>query len=301
MRRAYNDYGTIVIDDKFIGISLGYDFAAEHEWGIDGIKRRFGMPELTKKTLGVAARSITKSIDNLVFKKETYKKKKFAILYTGYYYRTLEESEKNIPRDLENYKKDILWQIERDEKHQSKHRETKDPVVTAWSGDDFGVGVMGIDEVSYLEELYEALNNNNIVITHINITPDNPFSNSALSVLIKDKIPQNFIDAMYNADKEHQDRIDYEKKIGMTKIKEKYGKKNGYKEHGYYIACSAKWIDYDDKENREKEKEKYDTKYDIIYWINYSDDDDTHGWFRVEDIKKWLTGKKKLSEIRAEK
>lgn len=49
MRKAYNDYGTIVIDNKFIGISLGYDFCAEHEWGIDGIKSRFAIPKLTKK------------------------------------------------------------------------------------------------------------------------------------------------------------------------------------------------------------------------------------------------------------
>ena len=296
MRKAINDYGTIVIDNKFIGISLGYDFTAEHEWGIDGMKRMFGMPELTKKTLGVRARSITKNIDNLVLKKQTYKKKKFAILYTGYSYRSLEESEKNIPHDLENYKKEILNRVEYYEEYQTKN--PKDPIVTAWSGDGFGIGVMGIDEVSYLEELYEALNNKNIVITHINLTPDNPFSNSALSILIKNRIPQNFIDLMYYADKEFQDRIDYEKKIGMTKIKEKYGNKNGHKGHGYYIACSAKWIDYDDKENREVEKKKFDTKYNIIYWVNYSDDDDIFGWYSVEDIKKWLTGKKKLSELK---
>ena len=68
--------------------------------------------------------------------------------------------------------------------------------------------------------------------------------------------------------------------------------------HGYYIACSPKWIDYEDAENREAKKKEYHTKYDIMYWVNYSDDDDTHGHFTVEEIKEWLGGKKKLSEIR---
>lgn len=298
MRKAGQDYGIIVIDDKFIGISLGYDFCAEHEWGIKDIKRRFGIPELSKKNLGVEARSISKNINCLVFKKETYKKKQFALLYTGYQYRTLEESKKNIPRDLENYKQDILWRAEYDEKHPSREGKKNDPIVTAWSSEAFGVGVMGEKEVGYLEELYQAFNDVNITITYINITPNNPFSNSALCILIKDRIPEEFKKMMYDADKEYQDRIDYEKKIGMTKIIEKYGNKNGYKGFGYYCACSPKWIDYDDEENRKAKKEEFHTKYDIIYWVNYSDDDDTHGYFSVEVIKEWLTGKKKLSEIR---
>lgn len=300
MRKAGNDYGIILIDGKFIGISLGYDFTAEHEWGIEKMKDRFEIPEKTSKNIGIESRSITKNIENIIFKKQTYKKQKFALLYTGYHYRTLEESQKVIPNDLENYKQDIQWRVGYDEKHPPREGKENDPIITAWDSEGFGVGVMGVDEVGYLKELYQAFNDINITITYINMMPKNPFSNSALCLLIKDRIPEEFKISMYNADKEYYDRIEYEKKIGMTKIKEKYGN-NGYKEHGYYMACSAKWIDYNDEENREARKKDYDTKYDIIYWINYSDDDDVHGWFSVEDIKKWLKGKKKLSEIRAEK
>ncbi len=301
MRKAGQDYGIIVIDDKFIGISLGYDFCAEHEWGIKDIKRRFGIPDVNKKNLGVESRSISKNIECLVLKKETYKKQKFALLYTGYLYRTLEESEKQIPHYLERYKEDILWKTEYDKKHPPRERDPKDPIVTAWSSEAFGIGVMGEKEVQYLEELYQAFNDINIAITYINMMPNNPFSNSALCILIKDRIPEEFKKMMYDADKEYQDRIDYEKKIGMTKIIEKHGNKNGYHEHGYYIACSPKWIDYNNEDGQlENRKKKYHTKYDIIYWVNYSDDDDTHGYFSVEEVKEWLTGKKKLSEIRKE-
>ena len=41
MRRTHNNK-KIILDqennNQFIGISLGYDFTAEHEWGIDRIR-----------------------------------------------------------------------------------------------------------------------------------------------------------------------------------------------------------------------------------------------------------------------
>lgn len=304
MRRAYNDYSLIVIDDVFIGVSLGYDFTAEHEWGIDGIKRMCGIPESTNKNMGVKCRTITK-VPTIVFKEKTYKKNKCAVLYTGTSWRSYEENEKYVPRDLENYAEDILWRIDYEKKLIEKgktlsEREKKDNLVTAWSAEDFGVGVMGEKEVGYLKELKEAIENCNLTIAFINIQPKNPFSHSSLSLLITDRIPQESLDLMYAADKEYQDRVAYEKKIGMTKVIEKYGNKNGYKGKNYYLACSPKWIDYDDAENREKEKKEYNTKYNIIYWVNYADDDAIHGYYTVEEIRKWLKGKKKLSEIRVD-
>ena len=64
------------------------------------------------------------------------------------------------------------------------------------------------------------------------------------------------------------------------------------------MACSPKWICYGDEEAREATKKKMNTQYDIMYWINYSDADDNFGWYTVEEIKEWLTGNKKLVEIR---
>ena len=69
MRRAYQSYSILTIpemdEDKFVGISLGYDFTAEHEWGIADMKRLFGIPEPTKKNMGIACRTITKCPDTL--------------------------------------------------------------------------------------------------------------------------------------------------------------------------------------------------------------------------------------------
>jgi hypothetical protein len=63
------------------------------------------------------------------------------------------------------------------------------------------------------------------------------------------------------------------------------------------MACSPRWIDYEDEEEREKLKKARNTKYDISYWINYSDDDDNAGWYTVEEIMRWLKSDKKLTEV----
>jgi len=275
------------------------------------------MPEASRKTMGIASRSITQNIPNLVFKKQTYKKQKFAVLYTGYQYRDLKEDDP-LPRDLEHYKQEIIRHVEYDKKYPNEHRKPKDPIVTAWSGSGFGVGVMGEKEVKWLEELYEAFNNKNVVIAMINHRALNPFAGTSLSLMIKDRLPDYISDMMYEADSEYFDLQDYEKKTGVPKLKDKIRdlkdkeakklrKKNGGRwvdvslyghNHGYHIACSAKWIDYKDAENREKKKQEFHTKYDIFYWVNYSDDDSTHGWFSVEEIKEWLGGKETLASIR---
>lgn len=108
MRKASQNYGIVVIDDMFIGFALGYDYCAEHEWGINDLKRICGIPEGNKNNMGVRCRTITKA-PNIIFKEETYKKNKFAILYTGFKFRSQVDNEKYVPRDLENYKESLIW------------------------------------------------------------------------------------------------------------------------------------------------------------------------------------------------
>jgi len=296
MRKATSDYSIIVIDDKFVGFSLGHDYCAEHEWGIKGIKQMCGMPEGTNKNMGIECRSTT-ICPPLIFKEETLKKLKGAILYTGKTYHSQEENERYVPRDFEKYMETIKWNIEWDKEHPSKYHNPKDPILTAWSEDGFGVAVVGDKEVEYLKELHEAFKNKNITIASTNL---GVFSGSSLCILIKDRVPAEVAQQMYDADKEYYDREAYEEKIGMKKVIANVTGKNykGYHELHYFCACSPKWIDYKDAKSRDEYKEKHNTKYDIIYWVNYSDNDQNYGWYTVEEIRKWLTGTKKLTEIR---
>lgn len=294
MRKASQNYGLLVVDDVFIGIALGYDYCAEHEWGIQNLKRICGIPEGNKDNMGIRCRIITKA-PSIIFKEETYKKKRFSILYTGLNFRSQEDNEKYIPRDLENYKDSLIWNEKWNKEHQN--RESKDNIITAWDDGSFGIAVMGDKEVEYLKELKTAIETLNLTIAITSLKAVNPFAGSSLCLLITNRIPQELVDDMYNADKEYYDREDYEEKIGMKEIIKKHGKQGLTKELHYFLACSPKWISYKDAEHREEYKKKHNTKYDIIYWINYSDDDDNYGWYTVEQIREWLTGDKKLTEV----
>lgn len=304
MRKASQDYGIIVEDGKFIGIALGYDYCAEHEWGIEEIRRICEIPISSKKNMGIKSRTITK-VPPLVFKEEVVKrdtkrikKNSYAILYTGSTWRTPEQQHEYTPHAFENYKESLNWNAEWNAKHPDT-RGDKDNIITAWSGSGFGIAVMGEKEVEWLKELKTAIEEKKLTIAVANLRAKNPFAGSSLCLMITDRIPRETIDVMYRADKVYFDRQDYEEKIGMKKIIEKYGNKNGSNGLHYFMACSPKWIDYNNEEGTlEEQKKKRNTKYDILYWINYSDNDNNFGYYTVEEIREWLTGKKRLVEIR---
>jgi len=81
MRRAYSNFKFIEDESIFIGVSLGYNHCAEHEWGIKGMYRVFGID--TNK-MGVDGRTISKN--DTVF----FIDKNKAILRTDYPYEKID-------------------------------------------------------------------------------------------------------------------------------------------------------------------------------------------------------------------
>ena len=259
MRRAFNNTKFITENDVFYGISLGWDYTSEHEWGIKGIKRNFGINE----EMGVKGRTITKG--DVLFKED----ENLCVLTSRKPWELKEDYTAN----------DILAY---DLKNMGKNLEC------AWDENDFCIASKNKDDYPKIKEIYNAFNTKNIVIAFIKSGLP-AFTNSSLCILLLDRIPKEIIDSMYAVDKKYEDLIKYEKKIGITKLKEKAKEEYKYKGNHYFMACSPKWIDYEDKKNREILKKDKGTKYDIQYWVNYSDDDDNYGWYIAEDIIKWLS------------
>lgn len=263
MRKAYNNVHIIKDDKAFYGVSLGYDFCAEHEWGIRKMKDKFGI-DSTK--MGIDGRTITKG--DIMFMNDG----NICVLTSKKPWFRWEKPKENITiNDLLPY----------DLQHLSKDFET------AWNENDFCIVTKNEDDFKHLEELRDAFKKNNIVIASIKSSLP-VFANASLSILIKDKLPKSVTDNMYSVDKAAADLIEYEKEIGVTKLKEKT-RGNGYKGEKYFLACSPSWISYDDAEYRKKRKKEMNTKYDIMFWVNYSDDDNNYGWYRAEDIIQWLS------------
>jgi hypothetical protein len=254
MRKAYQNSHIIEDNGIFYGISLGYDFCAEHEWGIKDLQSKLGID--TKK-MGIDGRTITKDITKFIVEG-----KNALLITTGYWNDQLPALNDNLPRCL----------------HISKD---PDDLQTAWDGGSFGVLVRGDKNVKYLKELKEAFEKNDVAIAFMRGVKPNPFENSSLSLVIKSRLPEEMIQQMYDVDKKAFDLLEYEKEIGVTELKDKRAKK--------FMACSPRWIDYEDAVARKERKKELGTKYDIQFWVNYSDDDNNYGWYIAEDIIKWLS------------
>lgn len=125
-------------------------------------------------------------------------------------------------------------------------------------------------------------------------------SHTGLKTALADLSEQSIIDAIpltdfssLNYEKSDENLELYEAQIGMTKEKTHqrtlYRNTDG-KKGRYWMACSPKWIDPDDDRRKT-------TEFHIGYWVNYGDDE-TYGWFTVEQIREWFnTPSIKLYEL----
>ena len=90
--RYANNPEVMKINNEFVGIDLGADFCAEHEWGIKGIVREFGVDG---NKVGIDGRMVTVVPKSLIYKDVTYENMKCHLLaLVPYYYR--EEDLKSI-------------------------------------------------------------------------------------------------------------------------------------------------------------------------------------------------------------
>jgi hypothetical protein len=279
MRKAFDKTSFIYgLNDEFIGISLGYDFCAEHEWGIAGIKSLLGIPiELTEKNIGIDYRTITKfDEENVIFQefdgKVNKKKQKLAILIVDrpWNKEQYKEFPKNLPHDLRSYEIFI----------------DRVGLMCAWDKDSFGIIVLK-EHIDKLRQLYESLK---IKDACIGLFGGGAFENAHLTVAIKSKMPEETLDMLKKSDTSSLALIKVSKEINLEE------KARSKRKDEPFIHISVKWIDYENAESREKKKKNLNTKYDVQAWVNGSNDN--YGWFTVEQVLKWIdSDKKKVADV----
>lgn len=286
MRRAYQDVDFVGDEEKkyIIGISLGYDFCAEHEWGIKGIRRGLGMPEeLTKKNFGLAFRTMSNYDEKRFTFFKTEKKVgkityPFACLiygdsWVGY-------SPEKMPYDLKNYQDTMIpgkW-----------NKEGKE-LITAWDESSFGIVVKGEQSIKYLEDIYEAFKKKDICI---GLFGGGAFANARLTIAIKSRMPEGVEEIMKKGDFESFEtsklKVEWEEKV----------RKDGKKSLEDFMCISPSFFAFGDKEKEKEEMKRWNTKYNFRIWINASNDD--YGWYTGEQVKRWIKSNKQLKEFKNE-
>lgn len=165
-------YGFIEENGEVYGVSLGYDFCAEHETGIDTLRDYLRLPQLSRRNIGLPSR--TAKVDHVRRLLKFDDKEGYSLMYLP-----------DIPDETE-YVMD-------------GQTVSNDGIVTAWCENKLAVMANTPESISMLKSIYNQFINNGMTIAFV--TTGNPFARTSLALLVPNKIPSHHIDAMEQLDK----------------------------------------------------------------------------------------------------
>jgi hypothetical protein len=254
MRRGLFQSEFVIDNNLFTGIALGYDYCAEHESGIDDLKKSLGIRFGDFNFLGIEGRLITKIPDSLKIVKLKYKNKIWHNLFFHPYMTTPYHNSPICENLLEDFG-------------------------TAWNSKSFGITLKGSKnpKIKYIQELYEAIINKNAIFCFINKNEKNPFGRSYPFLAIADRLENDFIENMYNYDLNLKKLKEDSDKTGIEDYLKKLGK-------GYFSLYPSWAIDFEKSIDGRILK----TEYSVVYFLNSNNIQKyKSGWFTVEELKMW--------------
>lgn len=263
MRRG-NEPAWIIEDGKFIGVNLSSDFCAEHEWGIEKIRRTF--PDTTETNPGLEGlKMVSYNNDCWRFFVDADKDGPLAVLKFDSYPSKL--------KDNEDY--DFVLNSELKLRDKPFKPQT---IAAAWDEGSFGINARGLDGHWNLEELWVAAKNCDLACW---LGGGQFIENPGLIVVIASRVPQKWKDDMKASceDKNEFKRI-------VKKVQEETNIKERLKAYGLnWFALSPR-----------RAAKQYKTKYPIVFWLNPNSYKEFHQWnmlfgiVTIEMLEEFLAG-----------
>jgi hypothetical protein len=214
MREAHLDTTLPVdADGRACGALLGFDFCAEHEWGIKGIQEQFGIPEKTH-ALGVNRRRVRQVPKSLLWAK-----------------RGIREGILLPDRFTAAYEKDVqsfYWRI----LHLSKARRLK----AAWDENSFIITSDQKADIRLLREVYDAIRKKDAAVG-IFSPHRNPFGGAGLGLVVVSRTDAGTLKHWRDTDQEQRLLQKAKKDSGIGAMLSKAGKK--------YFALSPRFDNKD--------------------------------------------------------
>lgn len=280
MRRGHLNKGWIVNDQgETIGISLGADFCAEHEWGLNGIRSNFGLKD---GALGIDKHKVHQvPINNIIYAKG----EKFIVLWFHRYNYDLEQHRANVEKDVDAYVMACEYPFGFDSAAPDMNYSKRKPTVSpdwefsgAWSENAFAFSAP-ISQEANMDMLYEGFKENDLVILVGGV--NNPFDRGGLVIARYSKIPNEVFENMKEKDLERK-RLEKAAQKPKKKIFKALSKA-GSNPKNAIIAISPAWI---------SDKMKDKSQYEVMFWLNpHNQRDYSAGWFTVEDLLLWAENK----------
>jgi len=260
MRRANGAEVLKSNDGTIYAINLGADFCAEHEWGVERLRREMGIASDEPRTgFNYHTAKVAPGDKFISF---IGKGHQFIVLDGMFsFYKNDEKRLKDLKADYSKGTRElgfITWRGDKQPKILS----------TAWDEKSFGI-VIGKDADKDLKEfgkkLINAIEAGDYAVWFGGNAKGNPFARSGMVVGITSLVPQDVKDYMTAAYKEQARLEAADAATGIKKLLEEKGKK--------YYACSPKF-DADG--------------VSIKYWLNPQEQQKhNYGWFTADELRAW--------------
>jgi hypothetical protein len=283
---------------NLVGLNLGADFTAEHEWGIKKLYTAFGVSD-DPAVFGIKRRAITavptfyrnykgEEEEALVFdefkpNKRSKREAEAVLVFAGYGARKLAEAV------LSTKKADghIAREFKLGEKKYEDDRIKRWPedvgvrwtpgLKTAWDGDSFGVHVRGKENVENLRAVYTALVQKDLAIW---LGGGGVFQQAGLILGILSKLPAAGLETMRAADENTFRLNEAANKTGIYDFLKAAGK-------DWYYLGPRKWRNDKPEEPMFFLNPREQSKYD-------------GGWFTLDDLRLWAEDKGPVVKVKEE-
>jgi hypothetical protein len=259
MRQSYTPTFLTNEQGEVCGIILPGDYCAEHEWGIEELKRHMGVKE-NPEIDGIDRRRIGK-VEAIYFYDDGPRKiksgKSFlivgkeAIQFEQYY------DWKKLPPGL----------------HPIRLRGKQAALTAAWGSESFGIYAETDEDRSKLRLIHEAIKSGDCAIW-LGGAGKNPFARNGLVIGIVSKCDPKSKDTMLESDLEGKRLATADKATGIREKLAAAGKR--------FYALSPGWP------LKSTSRGEVKTSHPIMYFLNPQDQKNyDHGWFTVEELEAW--------------
>ena len=270
MREAHYDKGWMLGGPQGLrGLVMGYDHCAEHEFGIEGIKRKLGVSE-TKVPLGLPDRQMTllpKTLDFLAFTVSHVKNKKrnlFPAAYLGLAGHKLGADKIALATQVaESFGLSFHDEYLGPDPDEGTTGRALRNIKTAYSDSEFAILVRGAENVERLRLLYAAFQRLDVCI----VAPSSfGFLRNGLAFGVSSSIAPEDAENILAKDQDHARLLATAAATGVESILKQTGKS--------WFALVPKWADSE--------------KTRVEFFLNPCEQRvHNHGWFTVEELKQW--------------
>ena len=244
---------------EVMGINLGADYCAEHEWGIDRLKEVLGIQDTNPS--GIESRKITLLPEENLFVLDEVKKKKTGktiLMVEGQWtIRAVKESIKNMNKEIMPY----------------APRGTQPEVATAWGKDAFSIICSKEEDRANLRTLITALKAGDVALW---LGGGGVFQNNGLILVIVSKVDDENKQQMKDNDENNLRLKEADTATGIREALKESSKS--------FFALSPAWS----TTIRSTSRGELTTNHSVIYFLNPCEQHKyNHGWFTVEELQQW--------------